>query len=101
MSISVILPSRSSEAERSHHASLWRHDDADGPIHERGLRELREVSVEDRALGPFGRAAGLAQHAGDIRAHHEIGIEEREQAFEVARAQRRDERLDDLALPPP
>ena len=79
------LAVRDREGERSHQSSPRRHHDADGPIHERGLRELREVPVGDGSLRPDRRAANLGRRAGrHIRANHEIRIEYSEKAFEVA-----------------
>ena len=83
------LAVRDREPERSHQFSPRRHYDTDGPIHERGPRELREVSVDDCPLRPDCRAADLARRAGwdrHVRANHEIGIEDGEQTFEVAAA---------------
>ena len=83
------LAVRDREAERSHQSSPRRHHDADGPIHERGPREPREVPEDDRLLRPDRRAADLGRRAGrsrHVRANHEIRIEDGEQAFEVAAA---------------
>jgi hypothetical protein len=81
------LAVRDREPERSHQSSLRRHHDADGRIHERGPRELREVSVGDRPPRPDRGTADLGRRAGrHIRANHEIRIEDGEKAFEVASA---------------
>ena len=86
-SISVILPFAIVKRSALHQSSLRRHHDADGPIHERGLREPRQVPVGDRPLRPDRRAADLGRRAGrHVRANHEIRIEDGEQAFEVAAA---------------
>src|SRR4029453_5233206 len=70
------LAVRDREAERSPQTTLRRHDDTDGAIHQRELRELHEVPVGDRPLGPRGRASDLARRrAGHVRANDEIRIE--------------------------
>jgi hypothetical protein len=62
-------------------SSLRRHHNTGSPIHERGLREPRHVTIGNGLLRPDRRAANLGRRAGPIRANHEIGIEDGEQAL--------------------
>lgn len=79
------------EPERSRKAPVRRHDDTDGAIHEGQMRQLCHVAVRNRPLRPERRATDVGRRARHIRTNDEIGIEHRQQALEVARAQRLDD----------
>src|SRR4030095_542497 len=66
------LSVRDLEGERSGESSLRRHYDADGPIHERGPHDPREVPEDDRLLRPDCRAEDLGRRAHQVRPDHEL-----------------------------
>ena len=80
------------------------HDDTDGAVDEHGLEVPRGLCEGHRATRDRLGTARERSHRGSLRAavgtDDDVGIEDREQRFEVALARRGEERVDDRALTP-
>src|SRR6185437_10850962 len=88
-----------SDLEHEEHAPLYRHEHADLAVDEPWDRTARAP------LENFGHGGGAVQlrvpaepDGLRVAAHHDVGVEERDESGDVARSRCRNERFDDLAV---
>ena len=79
------------------------HDRTGGTVDQRRPHVRRQPAVGERARRDLLRAADDAGHVRPARPtvgpQHDVGVEDGDQSLEVAVTRRREERVDDLALP--